>query len=158
MIFLFFIFLKFIKLIKYISNYKNYSRCMTVYGIGGVYIPILFFKFTINFYEKIGPRGRWIFQKYFKIIILIFWWPCKLYQIYYHFRCTTLYIYIQKYFINYFLNLILLNFLWKTCPRGEMNAPGNLLNLYIYIYMKFRNKNMNIWWMILKIFWNICHY
>ena len=70
------------------------------------------------------------------------------FKIYYHFRCTTLYIYIQKYFINYFLNLILLNFLWKTGPRGEMNAPGNLLKLNIY--MKFRNKNMDIWWTILK--------
>ena len=98
----------------------------------GDYIPLLFFKFTINFYEKIGPRGKWIFQKYFKKNILIFGWPCKLYEIYYHFRYTTLYIYIQNYFINYFLNLILLNFLWKTGPRGEMNAPGNLLKLYIY--------------------------
>ena len=30
---------------------------MTVYGIGGVYIPILFFKFTINFYEKLAHVG-----------------------------------------------------------------------------------------------------
>ena len=43
---------------------------------------------------------------------------------------------------------IKVNFLWKTGPRGEMNAPGNLLKLNIY--MKFRNKNMDIWWTILK--------
>ena len=24
----------------------------------GDYIPLLFFKFSINFYEKIGPRGK----------------------------------------------------------------------------------------------------
>ena len=114
----------------------------------------LFFKLNLCiFLWKTGPRGRWIFQKYFKNYILIFGWPSKLYQIYYHFRCTTLYNYIPNYFINYFLNLILLYFLWKTCPRGEMNAPGNLLKLYIY--MKFRNRNMNIWWNILK---NILEY
>ena len=129
---------------------------MTVYGIGGDYISILFFKFILFFYEKIGPRGKWIFQKYFKNYILIFGWPCISYKIYHPFRCTTLYIYIQKYFINYFLNLILLNFLWKTGPRGEMNAPRNLLKLYIFL--KFRNKNMNIRWTILKTYWIICHY
>ena len=136
MIFLFFILLIFIKITKNISNFKNYSRCMTVYGIGEVYIPILFFKFTINFYEKIGPRGKWIFQKYFKNYILIFRWPCIFYKIYYHFRYTTLYIYIPNYFINYFLKINVI-FLWKTGPRGEMNAPGNLLKLYIYL--KFTN-------------------
>ena len=129
---------------------------MTVYGIGEDYIPILFFKFSINFYVKISPRVKWIFQKYFKNYFLIFGWQFNFFKIYYHFRCTTLYIYIQNYFIKYFLNSILLNFLLKTGPRGEMNAPGNLLKLYIS--MKFRNKNMNIWWTFLKTFWIICHY
>ena len=99
---------------------------MTVYGIGGDYIPLPFFKFIFIFYEKIGPRGKWIFQEYFKFYILIFGWPYKLYQIYYHFRYTTLYNYIPNYFINYFLKIEVI-FLWKTGPRGEMNAPRNLL-------------------------------
>ena len=38
---------------------------MTVYGIGGDYIPILFFKFTINFYEKLAHVG----SEYSKIIL-----------------------------------------------------------------------------------------
>ena len=43
---------------------------MTVYGIGGVYIPILFFKFTINFYEKLAHVGDEYSRNILKIIFL----------------------------------------------------------------------------------------
>ena len=122
----------------------------------GDYIPLLFFKFILIFYVKIGPRWKWISQKYFKIIILIFGWPCILYQIYSHFRYTTLYNYIPNYFINYFLKNQSYFFM-KNWPTWEMNTPGNLLKLDIYIL----NLEIRIWtydetfW---KTFWIICHY
>ena len=106
----------------------------------GDYIPLLFFKFTINFYEKIGPRGKWIFQIYFKIYISIFRLPCiflKFIIISDAPRCTIIY---QIILYTIFLK-IKVNFLWKTGPRGEMNVPRNLLKLYIYIW----NLEIRIW-------------
>ena len=43
---------------------------MTVYGIGEVYIPILFFKFTINFYEKLAHVGSEYSINILKIIFI----------------------------------------------------------------------------------------
>ena len=38
----------------------------------GDYIPLLFFKFSINFYEKIGPRGKWIYSRNILNFIFLF--------------------------------------------------------------------------------------
>ena len=48
-----------------------------------------------------------------------------------------------KIFYKLFFKFNITKFLWKTGPRGEMNAPGNLLNLYIYIYIW--NLEIRIW-------------
>ena len=43
---------------------------MTVYGIGGVYIPILFFKFILIFYVKLARVGSENSRNILKIIFL----------------------------------------------------------------------------------------
>ena len=118
----------------------------------GDYIPILFFKFILIFYVKIGPRGKWIFQKYFKIIILIFGWPCIFYKIYYHFRYTTLYNYIPNYFINYFLKN-LSQFFMKNRPTWWDECPWKLIKI-IYNYEIYKLEYEHL----MNIFENILDY
>ena len=45
---------------------------MTVYGIGEFTFPILFFKFTINFYEKLAHVGSEYSRNILNFIFLFF--------------------------------------------------------------------------------------
>jgi len=108
----------------------------------GDYIPLLFFKFTINFYEKISPRGKWIFQKYFKFYILIFGWPCIFLQNLLSFQMHHVVHIYTKIFYKLFFKFNITKFFMKNRPTWWDECPFKLIKIiYIYVW----NLEIRIW-------------